>query len=154
MIWRRQPETSTYDHESIRGDAMSILRNALMGATGGQIAFMRALTKISALMRALAMIRVERRFLPWYVCPTSLPSGDLRWETGAFSERFPNAILSKSRRAPGCYRLLPAASGTTFLLFLDRRLVNAQELRMTLVCSKESKLPQTSIRTRKAAQHQ
>ena len=144
MLRRWQPETSTYAHESSEEDAMRILRNALMKAAGGQIAFMRALTKISALMRALAKIRGEQRLLPWYVCPTSLPSGDLRWETGAFSERFPNAILSKSRRAPGCSRLLAAATGTTFF-FLDARLVNAQELRMTLVCSKESKLPQTSI---------
>ena len=138
MLRQWQPETSTYAHESGREDGMGILRNALMRATGGQIAFMKALTKISALMRALAKIRGEQRLLPWYLCPTSLPDGDLRWQTRAFSERAPNAILSESRAATGCYRLLPEQPSFSW----TRSRVHAQELRMTLVCSKESKLPQ------------
>ena len=46
-------------HESISEAAIRILRNALMTATGGQIAFMRASTKIIVLMRASAKIRGE-----------------------------------------------------------------------------------------------
>ena len=115
MLWRSQPETSTYAHESTGEDPVRILRNALMKATGGHIAFMRASTEICALMRALAKIRGK--------------------QNGAFSERSPNAILSKSRRAPGA----PGAPGTTFF-FLDAKLLNAQELRMTLVCSKANSL--------------
>ena len=65
-------------HESISEAAIRILRNALMTATGGQIAFMRASTKIIVLMRALAKIRGEQRFLPWYVCISNLHSCDLQ----------------------------------------------------------------------------
>ena len=42
--------------------------------------------------------------------------------------------------APGCPRLFPER-----LFFLGAKLIHAQELGMTLVCSEESKLPQTSI---------
>ena len=76
---------------------------------GGRIAFMQASTKIIEIMfmRASAKIRREQRFIPWYVCPTTVPYGDQRWQTMAFPERASNAILSKSRIAS-------VASGTAW----------------------------------------
>ena len=65
-------------HESISEAAIRILRYALMTATGGQIAFMRASTKIIVLMRALAKIRGEQRLPPWYVCISNLHFCDLQ----------------------------------------------------------------------------
>ena len=54
----------------------------------------------------------------------------------------PSLAIAFAWRATGCSRLLPER-----FFFLDARLVNAQELKMTLVCSKGNKLPQAITTT-------
>ena len=101
---------------------------------------MRASTQISVIMTALAKIRGEQRFLLEYVCPTSLSTVIYGAKRTHFLKAPPMLYYRKAGvlpAAPGCFR--------NDLFFLDATLVNAQELRMPLVCSKASKFPQINI---------
>ena len=113
-----------------------------MIATGGQIAFMRASTKIIVLMRALTKIRGEQR-LPrsMYALRIFTPA---IW--GSKRGHFLSAPPMLYYRKAGALPVLPVLPERPFF-FLDAKLLNAQELRMTLVCSEESKLPQINTNT-------